>query len=50
MIKIFSKTKLITFAVIFFVLMLLLMYYKESTTNIEAPKRATLVYLDGIYE
>lgn len=49
MIKIFSKTKVITFAIIF-VLMILLIYYKGNTTNIEAPKRATLVYQGDINE
>lgn len=49
MIKIFSKTKVITFAIIF-VLMLLLIYYKGNKTNIEAPKRATLVFANDIYE
>lgn len=49
MIKILSKTRVITFAVIF-ILILLIIYYKGNTTNIEAPKKATLVYLDDIYD
>ena len=49
MIKIYSKTTVITFVLIL-VLMLLLIYYKGNTTNIEAPKRATLVYADDIYD
>jgi hypothetical protein len=47
--KIFSKMSIITFAIII-TLAFVLLYYKENTTNIEAPKRATLVYLNDNYE
>ncbi len=47
--RLFSKMTITTFAIII-ILAFVLLYYKENTTNIEAPKRATLVYLNDIYE
>lgn len=47
--RLFSKMGIITFTLIL-ILISLLLYYKENTTNIEAPKRATLVYVNDIYD
>lgn len=47
--RLFSKMSIVTFAVIL-ILVFVLLYYKENTTNIEAPKRATLVYVNDIYD
>lgn len=47
--RLFSKMTIMTFTIII-ILAFVLLYYKENTTNIEAPKRATLVYLNDIYE
>ena len=49
MIKRLFKMSIITFAIII-TLAIVLIYYKENATNIEAPKRATLVFANDIYE
>jgi hypothetical protein len=47
--RLFSKMSIISFAIII-TLVFVLLYYKENTTNIEAPKKATLVYLNDNYD